>query len=58
MGSMMARVNVGLVCVGLVLCTSTAFGAPPTWPTARQVWVDAFEGPGVSDFWEDNRYPR
>lgn len=31
----------------------TAAAAPPTWPEARQLWVDGFEGSGIDDFWED-----
>jgi len=30
-----------------------AGAVPPTWPSAYEVFHDGFEGPGLSDMWED-----
>jgi hypothetical protein len=39
---------------GLALAAAgDASAAPPTWPTAREVWTDPFEGPGLGERWED-----
>jgi len=35
------------------LVSKPAAAAPPTWPAAYVVWEDGFEGPGISDIWED-----
>jgi hypothetical protein len=43
-----------LACLALaVLPAAPAQSAEPTWPSAYEVWRDAFDGPGLSDMWED-----
>ena len=36
-----------------VLTAAPARSAEPMWPSAYEVWLDAFDGPGLSDMWED-----
>lgn len=49
------RFHVTGLCAGLVLglLQATAHGAEPTWPAAREIWIDPFEGPGLNKLWED-----
>jgi hypothetical protein len=43
-----------LVAAVLALAAAAARAAPPTWPTAREVWRDDFEAAGLNAMWEDN----
>ncbi|MBI5487390.1 MAG: hypothetical protein HY905_08660 [Deltaproteobacteria bacterium] len=42
-----------VVLTWVMLAPEVAAGAPPTWPTAREVWRDEFDGPGLGERWED-----
>ncbi len=41
------------VLAGVVAASPPVGAAPPTCPSAREVWRDDFEGPGLGDLWED-----
>jgi len=43
-----------LLCAVLALAAAAARAAPPTWPTAREVWRDDFEAAALDAMWEDN----
>jgi MYXO-CTERM domain-containing protein len=44
---------VGLALFGLLPVVRVAHASDPTWPSARQVWRDDFETPGIQSLWED-----
>lgn len=53
LGRLAAVVPLAALLAATALAPAPAAAAPPTWPTAREVWTDGFEGPGLDDAWED-----
>ncbi len=47
------RFLASLLMGSLLLLASRAAAAPPTWPDARVVWTDGFDGGSLGDLWED-----
>lgn len=53
MGPSVTRLVLTVWLGSLAVASAPAGAAVPTWPSAREVWVDGFDGSGVGDFWED-----